>query len=101
MNLKFYISFLSLANFAYITRKQSKETLYSNLDLICELFNIEANDENQIINAKSLEANDFEDGIQYETAIKAGCECILTRNEKDFSFAKIPILSPTDFLNSI
>ena len=89
MNLKFYVSFLSVANFAYITRKQSKDVLYSNLDVICELFNIESNDENQIIQAKYLEGKDFEDAIQYETAIKAGCECIITRNEKDFNFAKI------------
>ena len=101
LNLKFYVSFLSVANFAYITRKQSKEVLYSNLDLICELFTIEANDKNQIINAKSLEGKDFEDAIQYETAMKAECDCILTRNEKDFYFAKIPVLSPSNFLKSL
>lgn len=101
LNLKFYVSFLSVANFAYITRKQSKEVLYTNLGFICELFNIESNDKNQIIQAKDLDGKDFEDAIQYETAIKAGCKCILTRNEKDFYFAKIPVLSPIDFLNSL
>ena len=101
LNLKFYISFLSVANFAYITRKQSKEILYSNLDVICELFDIESNDENQIIQAKYLDGEDFEDAIQYETAIKAGCECILTRNERDFHFAKIPVLTPSDFLKTL
>ena len=101
LNLKFYVSFLSVANFAYITRKQSKEVLYTNLSFICELFNIESNDKNQIIQAKDLDGKDFEDAIQYETAIKAGCECILTRHEKAYYFSKIPVLSPIDFLNSL
>lgn len=100
-NLKFYVSFLSVANFAYITRRQPKETLYSNLDFICDLFNIESNDKNQIIRGKYLEGRDFEDALQYETALKAGCDCILTRNEKDFHFAKIPVKSPIDFLKSM
>ena len=100
LNLKFYISFLSIANFAYITRKQPKERLYSNLDVICNLFNIESNDSNQIRGAKNLDANDFEDAIQYETAMKAGCECILTRNKKDFNFSKIPVFSPSEFLDT-
>ena len=101
LNLKFYVSFLSIANFAYITRKQSKDVLYANLDFICELFNIEANDKNQIIRAKSLNAKDFEDAIQYETAVKAGCDCILTRNKQDFNFSKIQVMTPSEFLDII
>lgn len=100
-NLRFVVSFLSVANFAYITRKHTKDALYTNLDLICNLFIIESNDKTQIINAMNIGAKDFEDAIQYETAIKSNCDCIITRNARDFIFSEIPVLSPSEFLDSL
>lgn len=93
------ISFLSIANFAYITRKQNKAKLFENLSLICSLFHIISNTESHITKAMSLNASDFEDAIQYETASSEKCDCIITRNKKDFSFSTIPVYTPTEFLN--
>jgi predicted nucleic acid-binding protein len=42
--------------------------------------------------------SDFEDALQYFCAIQANCNIILTRNEKDFKIAKIPVLSPFEYL---
>ncbi len=50
-----------------------------------------------LINAnKSIE--DFEDGLQYFSAIDEKCEAIITYNIKDFYFSKLPLFSPKDFL---
>lgn len=41
---------------------------------------------------------DFEDALQYFTALEFGYEVILTRNQKDFKNSTIPILTPDQFL---
>lgn len=41
---------------------------------------------------------DFEDGIQYYTALESQCECIITRNVKDFKKSSIPVFSPKEYL---
>lgn len=95
----FVVSFLSVANFAYIMRKSSKSELYNYLSVIDELFEIVSNSKDQIIDAISDNWNDFEDAIQYETAIKSGCDCIVTRNRKDFILSKLPIIDILNFLD--
>lgn len=95
---QFYISFLSVANFAYIARRLDKEILYKYIATIEELFTILSNDSRQISAALSLNATDFEDALQYQTAVTNGCECIITRNGKDFKFSQIPVLSASDFM---
>lgn len=45
-----------------------------------------------------IDAKDFEDAIQYETAVEGKCECIITRNKKDFYFSQIPVFTPEEFI---
>lgn len=42
--------------------------------------------------------SDFEDALQYFTALEFGYEAIVTRNQKDFKKSIIPILTPDQFL---
>lgn len=41
---------------------------------------------------------DFEDCLQDECAYWANLDCIITRNTKDFAFAKVPAITPADFI---
>lgn len=41
---------------------------------------------------------DFEDAIQYYTAIEHTIEFIITRNKKDFTISSIPVLSAREYL---
>ncbi|KGO84929.1 twitching motility protein PilT [Flavobacterium rivuli WB 3.3-2 = DSM 21788] len=49
---------------------------------------------------KSLNSGflDFEDALQYYSAIKGGCNYIITRNVKDFKKSELPVLTPDDFI---
>lgn len=94
----FYISFLSVANFAYVARKLPADKLYHHLNTISELFNVVDNNTKQLSKAISLMAPDFEDALQYECAKYAHCDCIITRNQKDFGFSDIPVLSAQEYL---
>lgn len=49
-------------------------------------------------NAVSLRANDFEDALQYFSAVQADADCLITRNIKDFGFAKMEVLDSKTFL---
>ncbi|HSZ25272.1 MAG TPA: PIN domain-containing protein [Cytophagaceae bacterium] len=47
---------------------------------------------------KNKKVTDFEDGLEYYSAIEAGCHCIITENIKDFYFSDIEVLNAEDFL---
>lgn len=44
---------------------------------------------------------DYEDAVLHEAAMIAGLDCIITRNTKDFGKAKIPVYSPSQFLERL
>ncbi len=41
---------------------------------------------------------DFEDGLEYYSALGAGCKVIITENKEDFYFSEIEVLSSQEFL---
>jgi len=41
---------------------------------------------------------DFEDAVQFYTAVYSGADYIITRNVRHFPQDNIPVLTPTDFL---
>lgn len=49
---------------------------------------------------KNKQIHDFEDGLQYYSAIDSGCKCIITEDKNDFYFSKIEVLSSREFLES-
>jgi predicted nucleic acid-binding protein len=44
------------------------------------------------------EFSDFEDGLQYYSALENNVDIILTRNKKDFKNSKIPVLTAKEYL---
>lgn len=94
------MSAMSFPNMAYIARKQYPgKTIYDVLEQLRLMvepvpISVEALD-----NALLSQANDFEDALQYFSALSAGADCIVTRNVKDFPFATIPVMLPAEFLD--
>ena len=43
-------------------------------------------------------ASDFEDGLQYFTAMDNESDIILTRNKKDFKSSKLPVMTAEEYL---
>ena len=62
---------------------------------------IEENDFRVHSAASNYEFSDFEDAMQYESALFTDVDYIITRNSKDFEKSAIPVLSPADFLLEI
>ncbi|HLP13938.1 MAG TPA: PIN domain-containing protein [Flavobacteriales bacterium] len=51
--------------------------------------------------AANKKINDFEDGLQYYSAIESACNCIVTENEKDFYFSEIPVMNSRTFMEKL
>ena len=55
-------------------------------------------DEHTVDNALASQFVDFEDAMQYYSAMQANVEAIITRNGKDFANSKLPVFTASEFL---
>lgn len=93
------ISDLSIANIKYITRKEiSTEEFYNLIQIFRPIFTIVPLGAEVIDKAISLQASDFEDALQYFSAVQAEADCLVTRNIKDFAFADMEVLDSKTFV---
>ena len=66
--------------------------------LLCE---ISIMDNEVIDKAINSDFKDFEDAMQYFSAIATNCDLIITRNERDFKNALIPVLNCESYLQTL
>lgn len=97
--MQLYVSYLTIANAAYILRKRPKDEMIRYLRLILNIFAVVPNNVDQILEALKVEVPDFEDMLQYQTALSSRCDVIITRNVKDFPFSVLPVLTVQQFLS--
>jgi|SRR4029079_931042 predicted nucleic acid-binding protein len=99
--IKIYISSLTFANLHYILRSENSlsETrrILNNYRI---LVNVLAVDEKIIDLALQSLFKDFEDAIQYYTAVQNNIPVLLTRNLKDYKKAEIPVMTAEDFIKT-
>jgi predicted nucleic acid-binding protein len=100
--LQIIASALSYATLSYFLTKyygleKTKEKLrkFKVISKICEL------DELIIEKGLNSDFSDFEDSLQYFSALRTECDIIITRNGKDFKKSQLPVMTPDEFLNSI
>ena len=94
-----FISAISYNNIYYILRKFGKRTVALDaMKLIRDVFDSVAPD-NKIINqAIDSGCDDFENAIQYHSAIRVGAQYLITRNSEDFPTSPLTIVTPEEFL---
>ncbi len=93
-----YISPLSYATAAYLLRRHNPDHIKHLLRNLRQLSKVTIADEDVIDNALASSFTDYEDALQYYSAMTVSADVILTRNKKDFLAASIPVLSPSEFL---
>lgn len=97
--IKLYTSPTVMVNTFYVLRKQlGNESAKSTLRKLRLLINIIDSNEKVVDQALNSSFNDFEDAVQYYTALNNNIPVILTRNLKDYKNAKILVQSPEIFL---
>jgi predicted nucleic acid-binding protein len=97
---KLYTSPLCLAIAFYFAQKKSKKTAKQKIELLSK--HLQIADVTNATVQKALQNNavhDFEDGMEYYSALENKCTCIITEDTKDFYFSDIEVLTAQDFFD--
>ncbi|MBX7226486.1 MAG: PIN domain-containing protein [Chitinophagales bacterium] len=93
------VSALTFANTHYLLAKHQKlDEARNTLIKFKVLVHVAALDNKIIELALVSDFKDFEDSIQYHTALENDVDIIITRNKKDFKNAKLPIMTAKEYL---
>lgn len=99
--VELYISSLTITTVNYLLSRYYNSLQAKKLLLKFKvLVNTLPLDDKIIDLALSSEIDDFEDAIQYYTAMQIGAKVIITRNKKDFKKGTIVVLTAQEYLNS-
>lgn len=97
--LELYTTPLIIANTFFILRKQlGNESAKNALRKLRILLHVIDSTESVIDKALNSDFSDFEDAIQYYTALEYGIPVILTRNIRDYKKASIVVQTPESYL---
>lgn len=77
------------------------DTVRSIMAKILSLFNVAGHDKDSLMKGIGDKAfKDLEDSCQHQAAVKAGCDCLVSFNLKDYSTgAEMKALTPQEFLS--
>lgn len=90
---------LSFINGLYVSRKSlGTDEAISHIKTLREIIGVAPTGEMEFDKALTMNGKDLEDNLQYQAALTAGCDCIITRNKKDFPQDSIlPLYTPSEF----
>lgn len=95
-----YTSPLCLAiAFYFAEKKNGNHLARKKINTLSEKIRISAMDQASVrktVANKSI--NDFEDGLEYYSAIQSKCSCIITNDKNDYYFSEVEIVNAHDFL---
>jgi predicted nucleic acid-binding protein len=100
--IKGYASSLTFSNLYYVLRKiESHNKVKSKLESLSKFIGILKVEEQTIKEALESDFPDFEDSIQYFSALDSKkIDVIITRNTKDYKKSDIPVMTPGDYLKT-
>lgn len=96
------VSSLTIVNASYVLSKnlsplEAKKRL-ANLKVLTQVLPLT----DKIFDlAIASDFKDFEDGVQYFTALENAMDIILTRNKKDFKSSQLAIMSAKEYIQSL
>ena len=92
----------SLTTLFYLIRKdRSVAEARATITNLLQFIEIARVDQSTIEQALNLDYHDFEDAVQMISAVQGKVDYLITRNEKDYQPALLPVLQPVDFLATL
>jgi predicted nucleic acid-binding protein len=100
--IEIYTSPTSISNTYYLlSRFENTKIALEKIRKFKVLCSISIMDDEVIEKAINSDFKDFEDAMQYFSALASNCDLIVTRNEKDFKNALIPVLNGESYLETL
>jgi predicted nucleic acid-binding protein len=95
-----FITPVIVANTYYILRRHATHNfVVERLQILLNTITVLSMDQKQVLAALDSKFNDFEDALQYYSALNSNkIDAIITRNVKDFKKSALPVFSPAEFI---
>ena len=92
----------SITTLFYLIRKdRSTSEARATITNLLQFVEIAPIEQSTIEQALNLDYADFEDAVQMISALQCKADYLITRNEKDYHPALLPVLKPVDFLATL
>jgi predicted nucleic acid-binding protein len=97
-----YTSAMSLGITWYFSEKKSGSSLArKKMNLLCDKLRISNIGQQEVGNAiGNPKLSDFEDALQYYSALNSGCQIIITEDRAGFPLRNIPAMGAKEFLTN-
>lgn len=95
-----YLSGTTITTVLYLTAKAvGAARAREEIRKLLSLFEVAPVNRHVFELALDLDFNDFEDAVIHEAACHVGADAIVTRNQKDYRKARIPVYSSEEMIN--
>lgn len=95
------VSPMTYATASFLLHKHGSESVKKLLSNFRQLSRVATADERTIDDSLASSFGDFEDAMQYYTALNAEADAIITRNGKDFALSRLPVMTAGEFLATL
>lgn len=96
--MQLLVSPMTYATASFLLRKHGPEEVRRLLNNFRLLSRVTTANERTVDESLVSQFADFEDALQYYSALTAKAEAIITRNKKDFANSKIPVMTAGEYL---
>lgn len=94
-----FLSAQSFPTMFYILSKElTRDKAMRVLEKLRIVFRVAAVDEKVIDLSLASTFRDFEDAVQYYSALHVKADCLITRNKGDYRTDRLPVMTPEEFL---
>jgi len=85
--------------FYFAEKKSGSISARKKIALLISHINISTTNKEAVLKTISnKKIIDFEDGLEYYSALESGCQAIVTENQEDFHFSEIEVVSSREFM---
>ena len=97
-----YVAAHSITTLFYLFQKgRSSAEARAVITNLLQFIKIAPVDQSTIEQALNLDFHDFEDAVQMISAVQCKADYLVTRNERDYPSALLPVMQPVDFLGTL
>ena len=100
-HVQLVVSPMTYSTVSFLLRKHGSDGVRNLLANFRQLSRVATSNERTVDDSLASQFKDFEDAMQYYTAVKAKADVIITRNGKDFTNSKIPVMTAGEFLATL